>query len=128
MPLAGQRPDPPISGRHGTDHAMLRDVVPGPNALLRDALANLAAEPSEQKERLRGMVVRDELALDFTNAFESMAPLPEADMLDDSTKADLHVLYDKFSVGPDDSLWSEDLYSPRWAEIRSLARGLVERV
>jgi hypothetical protein len=96
--------------------------------LLREALANLAAEPSAQEERLRGAVVQDELALDFANAFESLASLAEADALDSGTITDLRVLHDKFSVGPGDSLWSEDLYSPRWAEIRTMAARLIERV
>jgi hypothetical protein len=91
---------------------MLSGVVPGPIALLRKALANLAAEPSEQEERLSRIVIQDELALDFANAFESLASLTEADLLDDSTMTDLSVLYEKFSVGPDDSLWLEDLDSP----------------
>jgi hypothetical protein len=107
---------------------MLSNVVSGPIVLLRDSLAQLAAEPPEQEERLSGMVVRDELALDFANAVESLASLPDADMLDGSTMADLRGLYDRISVGPDDSLWTEDLYSPRWAEVRSLAAGLIERV
>jgi hypothetical protein len=103
-------------------------MVPGPIAILRKALANLAAQPSEQEERLSGSVIQDELALDFANGFESLASLPEADVLDDDTLTDLGVLYEKLSVGPSDSLWSEDLNSPRWAEIRSLAARLSARV
>jgi hypothetical protein len=107
---------------------MLGIVACGPIVLLRAALANLAAEPLEQEERLRGAVVQDELALDFANGFEALASLPEADSLDASTMTDLRVLYDNFSVGPDDPLWSEPLDSPRWVKIRSSAARLIERV
>ncbi len=60
---------------------MLGYVVPGPIVALRKALANLAAAPSEQEERLRGSVVRDELALDFTYAYEALTSLPDAYVL-----------------------------------------------
>jgi len=39
-------------------------VVTGRIMMLRTAISNLAAEPGDQEERLRGMVVRDELAMD----------------------------------------------------------------
>ena len=95
---------------------------------LRNALANLAAEPSGQEERLRGMVVRDELALHSRTPLSLSRHGRNSGMLDDSTMADLRVLSDKFSVGPHDSPWSEDLSSPRWAEVRSLEAKLIERM
>jgi hypothetical protein len=107
---------------------MLGCVVPGPIVTLRKALAGLAAAPSEQEERLHGAVVRDELALDFSYAYEALASLPDAYALDGNTLTELRTLYAKFSVAADDSLWSESLNSPRWASIRMLARGLIGRV
>lgn len=107
---------------------MLCSVVPRPIAMLRQALANLAADPSEQEKRLSGGLIQDELALDFANAFEALASLPVADALDDSTMADLGDLYERLSIGSDDSLWVEHLNSPRWSEIRSLAERLSDRV
>lgn len=117
-----------VRSRPGVTSAMLGGMVPGPIAMLRKALANLAAEPSEQEKRLSGSVVQDELALDFANAFEALASLPEAAALDDSTMADLGVLYERFSVGSEDALWVEDLNSPRWSEVRSLAERIGDRV
>ena len=49
--LIGRYARPP----HVSDHAMLRDVVPGPITLLRTALANLTAEECGQEDRLRGL-------------------------------------------------------------------------
>jgi hypothetical protein len=108
--------------------AMLCGVTSSPLAFLRHALANLAADPEEQERRLTGTMVRDELALDFGNAFESLASLPAADRLDDVTMADLGVLYEALSVGPEDPLWSEGLDSARWTQVRSLAVGLISRL
>jgi hypothetical protein len=103
-------------------------MVSGRIAILTEALTHLAAEPHEQEERFRGPVVRDELALDYANGFESLASLPWADALNEGTVSDLRVIYEKLSVGPDDSLWSEDLKSPRWSEIRRLAADVLGRL
>jgi hypothetical protein len=40
------------------------------SALLRAALANLAADPEQQSQRLAGAVIRDELALEFGDAYD----------------------------------------------------------
>lgn len=103
-------------------------MVSGSIALLSEALTQLAAEPGEQEERFSRAVARDELALDYANGFESLASLPLAEALDEGTMSDLRVIYEKVSGGPDDSLWSEDLKSPRWSEIRRLAANVLDRL
>ena len=107
---------------------MLADMLPGPVLMLQKALSNLAADPMEQQERLAGSVVRDELALDFANAYEALSSLSESDTLDGGTLNELEVLYDQLSVGPKDPLWEEDLASERWSTIRSLAARALTRV
>ena len=118
--MSGRRPD--------ITYGMLSGVTSGPLALLRTALANLAADPVEQERRLSGAVTQDELALDFANAVRALASLPVGDRLDDGTMTDLRVLDEALSVGPDDPLWSEGLDSARWVQIRSLAERLIGRV
>ncbi len=107
---------------------MLSAMTSGPLALLRKALESLAADSVEQQRRLRGAVIQDELALDFASAFASLASLPANDRPNDATMADLRVLDEVLSAGPEDPLWSEGLDSTRWAQIRAFAARLIDRV
>lgn len=88
------------------------------SALLRAALANLAADPEQQSQRLAGSVIRDELALDFGDAY-GMARRDED--LDPAARELLGLIDAELSVPPEDPLWTEDLASTRWTRLRLLA-------
>ncbi|RIJ77994.1 hypothetical protein D1871_04730 [Nakamurella silvestris] len=103
-------------------------MLPRPISLLREALSNLAAEPAEQQRWLDGSAVKDELALDFANAYEALSSLDEPDTLDGGTMNELQALYDQLSVAADDPLWEEGLASRRWSSIRCLARRTMTQV
>jgi hypothetical protein len=107
--------------------AIIGSVRIRPLNLLREALGNLAADASVQRQRLAGAVIPDELALDFDGVF-SAAISPTADIvLNDFALQLLHELQRRLSVAPSASLWTEDLDSPDWTAIRTLAtQALIE--
>jgi hypothetical protein len=72
-------------------------------------------------------VITDELALDFDGAL-SAAISPTADIvLNDFALLLLHELQRRLSVAPSASLWTQDLDSPDWMAIRTLAtQALIE--
>lgn len=86
---------------------------------LRRALRNLAASPEVQEERHAGTVIRDELALDFANAYEAArgAGLKQAD----AAWPNLDRIYRELSAPPEDPLWTEELTGARWSWLRALA-------
>jgi hypothetical protein len=95
--------------------------------LLREALSNLAAEATVQRQRFAGAVVTDELALDFENALVSVTSSYPEIAMNDVALLWLENLRDLLSVGSSNSLWTEDLGSPTWSHIRMLAAmALVE--
>jgi hypothetical protein len=90
-------------------------VADGSFALLREALMNLAAAPDLQEQRLAGSVIRDELALDFGNAYE--VSQARGDELDAVAWQVLERVHAELSVPPDDSLWSDALRGARWRRL-----------
>ncbi|MEV4266781.1 hypothetical protein [Kribbella sp. NPDC049584] len=94
--------------------------------LLCEALMDLAAEPDVQEQRLAGMVIRDELALDFANSYE--VSQARGDELDPVAWHVLDLISAELSVPPGDPLWSEDLQAARWSRLRLLASEALAHV
>jgi hypothetical protein len=105
------------------------DISPPPQlALVREAIAALAAEPADQLSMWRGALVADELALDFGNAHGVLPLLRRAGVVFESEAAALMAELDMLlSATPESSLWSDEAlrWHPTWARVRVVARQLL---
>jgi hypothetical protein len=110
-------------------------VPPAPGQaffLLRNALYQLGLPAEQQRQRLAGMLVTDELALDLDHALTSVeAAMDEAGQrLDAEVIAAVTTLMSLISAPPGDPIWDEkslDIDS-RWIRARVESAALLSRI
>jgi hypothetical protein len=104
------------------------DIAPPQLRLVREAIAALAAEPTDQLSMGRGALVTDELALDFENAHRMLPLLRRAGVVfGDEATALMAELDTLLTAPPESSLWSDEglRWHPTWARARAVARRLL---
>jgi hypothetical protein len=100
--------------------------------LLRDALYQLALPAEQQRERLAGMLVTDELALDLDHAVSSLgAAMDQAGVrLGPEVVTDSAAIMSLISAAPTDPIWNDESLDtdPRWIQARLASAALFHRI